>query len=176
MREGQKRHEEIRILDCEGTIKNSAFPGTNVGILPWGGVKLGQNCLICSYLLTKESHLLEIGDNVTISTNVKFVTHDNSAKLIFGDRGDLFGKIKIGDNCFVGENSVLLYGVELGNNIIVAAGSVVTRSFYEENIIIGGNPAKKISTWDKYREKYEDKAVRRKDMENRQDEDFLVRR
>ena len=100
-----------------------------------GGIKLGQNCLICSYLLTRESHLLEIGNNVTISTNVKFVTHDNSAKLIFGDRGDLFGKIKIGDNCFVGENSILLYGVELGNNIIVAAGSVVTRSFDEENIV-----------------------------------------
>ena len=120
--------------------------------------------------------MLEIGNNVTISTNVKFVTHDNSAKLIFGDRGDLFGKIKIGDNCFVGENSILLYGVELGNNIIVAAGSVVTRSFDEENIIIGGNPAKKISTWDKYQEKYQYKAIRRKDMENSQDDSFLVRR
>lgn len=141
-----------------------------------GGVKIGKNCLICSNILTKESHLLEIGNNVTISTNVTFITHDNSAKLLFGDRGDLFGKIKVGDNCFIGENSCLLYGVELGNNIIVAAGSVVTKSFDEENIIIGGNPARKISTWEKYQEKYEDKAIRRRDMEKRQNDNFLVRR
>ena len=56
--------------------------------------------------------------------------------------------ISIGDNCFLGQNSTIMYGCTLANNIIVASGSVVCNSFGEENIIIGGNPARKIGTWD----------------------------
>lgn len=71
-----------------------------------------------------------------------FVTLDNSIKLIHPGKTDLFGKIVIGDNCFIGENTTLLYGITIANNIIVASGSVVTKSFSEQGIIIGGNPAK----------------------------------
>lgn len=143
-----------------------------------GGVKIGNNCTICSYLLTKEPFLIEIGDETIISTNVTFVTHDNSAKLIFGSRGDLYGKIVIGNNCFIGQNSTILYGVSLADNIIVAAGSVVTRSFNDSNIIIGGNPARVISSWDKYKEKYESNAIRRNEMlkQIENDSSFLVKR
>lgn len=143
-----------------------------------GGVKIGKKCLICSSLLTKEPHLIEIGNNTTVSTNVSFITHDNSAKLIFGKRGDLFGKIVIGDNCFIGANATILYGVELENNIIVAAGAVVANSFHESNVIIGGNPAKVISSWDKYRNKYQNNAIRRSEMQKRIESDFsfLVKR
>ena len=101
---------------------------------------------------------------MTISTDVSFITHDNSAKLIYPDRGDLFGRISIGDNCFIGE---LLYGVTLGDNVIVAAGSVVTKSFYKSNIIIGGNPAHIIGTWDEYKQKYNNNTIKRKDMMRR---------
>ena len=71
---------------------------------------------------------------------------------------DLFGRITIGKNCFIGSNAVILYGVTLCDNIIVAAGSVVANSFHEERIIIAGNPARKISTWEKKKEKSEGKA------------------
>lgn len=71
----------------------------------------------------------------------------------------LIRKIKIGNNSFIGSGSVLLYGVELGNNVIVAAGSVVTKSFREENIILGGNPAHVIGSWDAFRKKYETNAT-----------------
>lgn len=47
-----------------------------------------------------------------------------------------------------------MYGVELANNIIVAAGSVVTKSFTEEGIIIGGNPARKIGSYEEFYKKY----------------------
>lgn len=121
--------------------------------------------------------MIEIGDHVTISSNVSFVTHDNSAKYLFNDRGDLFGKIIIRNNCFIGQNATLMYGVELADNIIVAAGSVVTKSFHESNIIIGGNPAKVIGTWDDFRKKYETKAIRRKDLGKYiEDDSFFVRR
>ena len=71
--------------------------------------------------------MLNIGNECTISTNVTFVTHDHSIFHVRKKYGDLWGKIKIGNNCFVGANSTILYGVELANNIIVGAGSVVTK-------------------------------------------------
>lgn len=97
-------------------------------------------------------------NNVCVSIDVKFVTHDFSVKKVLPDKANLFGKIIVGNNCFIGERATLLYGVELADNIIVAAGSVVTKSFTESNIIIGGNPAKKISTWEQFREKSKDFA------------------
>lgn len=96
--------------------------------------------------MTREPYLINIGNNVTVSTNVTFVTHDNSIKLLYPEKSDVFGKIVIGNNCFVGENVTILYGVTLADNIIVAAGSVVTKSFSNSNIIIGGNPAHIINT------------------------------
>lgn len=51
-----------------------------------------------------------------------------------------------------------MYGVTIADNVIVAAGSVVTKSVNESNVIVAGNPAKIISTWDKFAEKSKDYA------------------
>ena len=126
--------------------------------------------------MTREAYLIDIGDNVTVSTNVTFVTHDNSIKFLYPTKSDIFGKIVIGNNCFIGENSIILYGVTLADNVIVAAGSVVTKSFRDSNIIIGGNPARIINTWDRFSEKIKYNVVTRKEMENRieNDDTFLI--
>lgn len=125
------------------------------------GMSIKGGCNICCNIMTMEPFLVDIGSNVTISGDVKLVTHDNSvAKLNIGG-ADVFGRIVIGDNCFIGQNSIIMYGVELANNIIVAAGSVVCNSFSETNIVIGGNPAKKIGTWDALREKSSPYAISR---------------
>lgn len=88
--------------------------------------------------------MVTIGNNVTISAPVQLLTHDNSIiKMSKGEVTDTFGAISIGDNCFIGASTLILPGVTLADNVIVAAGSVVTKSFLESNIIIGGNPAKK---------------------------------
>lgn len=115
---------------------------------------------------------------MVISTYVKFVTHDYSIKKVLPDKANLFGKIIIGNNCFVGENSTLMYGIELADNIIVASGSVVTKSFTESNIIIGGNPARRIGTWDQFRDKYIKNAVDARDVSEliKQKPEILVRR
>jgi len=47
----------------------------------------------------------------------------------------------IGNDCFIGMNSIILKGTKIGNNLIVGAGSVVHKSF-PDNVIIAGNPAK----------------------------------
>lgn len=143
-----------------------------------GGVKIGKDCLLCSSPMTREPYLINIGNNVTVSTNVTFVTHYNSIKLLYPEKSDVFGKIVIGNNCFIGENVTILYGVTLADNIIVAAGSVVTKSFRNSNIIIGGNPAHIINTWDKFSEKIKDNVITRKEMENckERDSSFLISR
>lgn len=91
-----------------------------------GGATIGDKCFICSNLDLCEKYMLIIGDNVTISTNVTFVTHDHSFYHVYPGHGDLLGYINIGENCFIGENSTIMYGVTLAPRIIVAAGSVVT--------------------------------------------------
>lgn len=129
------------------------------------GMKIGEGCNICCNILTPESFLIEIGNNVTISAYVVFVTHDNSINKVDSSCPNLYGKIKIGSNCFIGERATLMYGVELCDNVIVASGSVVAHSFNKERIIIGGNPAKIIGTWDDFIAKNKDKAASRIDIE-----------
>lgn len=121
------------------------------------GMIIGENFRCFSKINDSEPYLINIGNNVTISTDVNFITHDNSVTKISSEFTDCFGRIIIGDNCFIGLGSIIMPGVTLSNNIIVAAGSVVTKSFTENNIIIAGNPAKIISKIDKeqiYLQKY----------------------
>lgn len=117
------------------------------------GAQIGENCNIYSNIVTSESYLIHIGNNVTISNGVQLVTHDNSICKVLPQYTDTFGHITIGDNSFIGAKVVILPGVTIPANTIVGSGSVVTKSFTEERTILGGNPAKVISTWDKYAEK-----------------------
>lgn len=125
------------------------------------GVNIGEGCNIYSDISTGESELIAIGNNVTISADVVFVTHDNSCIKINPNKSNLFGRIRVGDNCFIGQRSTILYGVTLANNIIVASGSVVTKSFDTEKVIIGGNPARIITTWEVYEAKNAAKMMTR---------------
>ena len=64
------------------------------------------------------------------------------------------GSIEIFDNCFIGANSTIMYNVKIGPNAIVAAGSVVTKDV-PEGVIVGGNPARIIGSYNALREKRE---------------------
>lgn len=113
------------------------------------GVTVGKNCRIyLSSLLSygPEPFLIEIGDNVFISGNVQFITHDGGINIFKKDMNNIvgnYGKIKIGNNCFIGFRAIILPNVQIGDNSIVCAGAVVADSF-PENSIIMGNPAKLI--------------------------------
>lgn len=126
------------------------------------GMKVGEGTKTASSLQTPEPYLIEIGENVTISHDVDFITHDNSVCKIFGVHNDLFGRIIIGNNCFIGAHAIVLYGVHIANNVIVAAGSVVTKSIEEENVIVAGNPARVIGNWDAFSKKVKDNIIYRR--------------
>ncbi len=62
-----------------------------------------------------------------------------------------FGRINIRDNCVIGERVILLPGVTIGPNSVVAAGSVVARSI-PPDVVAAGNPAKPVMTIHQYAE------------------------
>lgn len=118
-----------------------------------GGAQIGENVRAFSAVSSAEGYLIKVGDNVTLSSGVKFITHDNSAIKLYKDATDFVGSITIGNNCFVGMNTIFLPGVSICDNCIIGAGSVVTRSVTEPGSIVCGNPAKVVSNIEKLAEK-----------------------
>lgn len=86
-----------------------------------------------------------IGENVWITTNVGIISANHA---LLNQTVHIRDKVVIGDYSWIGMNSVILPGVELGPRTIVGAGSVVTKSFPEGFCVIAGNPAKKIKNID----------------------------
>ena len=62
------------------------------------------------------------------------------------------GKVKIGNNVFVGANSTILKGVSIGNNVIIGANSLVNKEV-PDNVVIAGNPARVIMSIEEYYQK-----------------------
>lgn len=124
------------------------------------GAKIGENCSIRTKYFGTEPYLIEIGDNVTIAADVKLITHDGSGSL-FGRRFR-YRKIIIGNNVFIGMNSIVLLGVKVGDNVIVGAGSVLTKSI-PSNSVVAGNPANIIMTYEEYAARYKDIVPKKTD-------------
>lgn len=91
-------------------------------------MSIGSGCRIFTDLAFSEPYLIKIGNNVTISTEVRLLTHDNSVIKLLEYKTDVVGTVVIGDNCFIGAGTIILPGVTLGNSVIVGAGSVVTKT------------------------------------------------
>ncbi|MBE6730276.1 MAG: acyltransferase [Ruminococcaceae bacterium] len=139
------------------------------------GMEIGEKTYIFSdEIETAEPYLVKIGNNVMIAPGVKFTTHDASASFYIPGASDLFGKIEIGNNCFIGMGAIVLPGVKLADNCIVAAGSVVTKSFCEENSVIAGNPAKKISTTEELNKKNEKYVLNTWGMSFQEKKNYLL--
>lgn len=94
-----------------------------------------------------------VGKNTRVGPRVKIISANHN--IYDFDRHDPAPPIKIGDNCWIGANAVILPGVELADRIIVAAGSVVNKSFLEGDCIIAGVPAKVVKKIGKYGEEPE---------------------
>lgn len=125
------------------------------------GMIIGKGTHIFSNIAASEPYLVSIGDNCTISTDVSFLTHDASVGVFLGREkySDICGRITVGNNCFIGNHSIVLYGVTIPDNTLVAAGSVVTKSIPEAGCIVGGNPARVIGRVDDYLAKNKDNML-----------------
>lgn len=84
-----------------------------------------------------------IGDNCLIAPNVGIYTAGHNISPINRNKTGFGKPITIGDNVWIGGHSVILGGIKIGDNSIIAAGSVVVKDV-PKNTIYAGNPAKKI--------------------------------
>lgn len=114
------------------------------------GVNIGKNNFISSKFWSSEGYLIKIGNNCQITAGVKFFTHGGGGAIRKEyPKFDCFGKVTIGNYVYIGNNSLIMPGVTIGDNVLVAAGSVVTKSV-PSNVVIGGNPAKIICSIEEY--------------------------
>lgn len=113
------------------------------------GMKVGENFTRLTGVILDPSHcwLIEIGNNVTMAPRVHILCHDASTKNFLAYTK--VGRVIVGDNVFIGTESVVLPGVTIGNNVVVGANSTVTHDV-PDNVVVAGTPARVICSLDEY--------------------------
>ena len=134
--ENVKVVEPLNIYGCE--IGNNTFIGPFVEIQK--DVKIGKNCKVQSHSFICE--LVTIGDNTVIAHGVMFINDLFSTGGPANGDKNLWKSTTIGNNVSIGSNATIL-PVSICDNVVIGAGSVVTRDIKESGIYVG-NPAKKI--------------------------------
>lgn len=117
------------------------------------GMQVGKNFERLNNVLIDDSHawLITIGDNVTLAPRVHILAHDASTKKFLGYTK--IGNVTIGNNVFVGAESVILPNVTIGDNVVIGANSTVT-SDIPNNVVAVGSPARVLCSLDEFMGKH----------------------
>ena len=127
-------------IGAYATIKPSSYYGRNLGV----GLKIGNNSNIGRYGYIGCSGQIIIGQNVMMGPRVSLFAENHAFASIdtpMKEQGVLRERIIIEDNCWLASGSIILAGVTIGRDSIVAAGSVVTKDVPAYSIV-AGSPAK----------------------------------
>lgn len=132
-------------------IKNGAKIGEECDIqtgiifhncMNYSNLIIGNNCHIGKNCFFDLRDRIIIKNNCVISMQCTFITHIDMSKSQLSKFFPPSSKeILINNNCYIGANSIILMGVELGRNSLIAAGSLINKNVSEFNIV-GGVPAK----------------------------------
>ena len=114
------------------------YPGCRVILDQKGKVKIGSNVFFnhgCSLTALEQ---ISVGDNCIFGENVKVYDHDHG----FNDRNIPIKKqlyniheVKIGNNVWIGSNTVILKGATIGNNVVIGAGSIIQGNIPDDSIV-----------------------------------------
>ena len=134
-----------------------------VGYARMLGVEVGENCKIGGLdrgTFSTEPYLISLGDHVEIAAGVRFITHDGGVWVFRESEPDIdvFAPIRLGNNVFVGMNSLILPGTTVGDNVVIGAGSVVKGDIAADSVV-AGVPARLIRTTAEYRKKLQPDVV-----------------
>tara|TARA_B100001057_G_C22832911_1_gene944115 strand:+ start:1456 stop:2106 length:651 start_codon:yes stop_codon:yes gene_type:complete len=111
-------------------------------------ISIGNNVSFNGTSISCRTTKIDIGDNTIIAPNVVIIDSDFHSLSPFEAREDNHDyeadkPVFIGRNVWIGMNSIILKGVSIGDNTVIAAGSIVTKNM-PSNIVVAGNPAEKI--------------------------------
>lgn len=117
------------------------------------GVKMGKNNFIASRFWSSEPYLITVGSHCQITAGVNIYTHGGAGAVRrWYPKFDTFGKVIIGDYVYIGNDAKIMPGVTVGDNVLIAAGSIVTKSI-PSNVVVAGSPAKYICSIEDYIER-----------------------
>ena len=113
------------------------------------GLTVGENFISYAPLYISEPYMVMIGNNVAISGNVTFITHDAAgehlARIGVSDGRSRLGRIAVHDDSGIGYGAMILPGVSIGPRSIVGAGAVVRNDVPPDTVVVG-NPARIATT------------------------------
>lgn len=118
------------------------------------GATIGTGSRLLIRSLGAEPFLVEIGNDTLVSSEVLFLTHDGGHWVTEAEfpTANRFGRIKVGSRVFIGARVILLPGVTVGDNVVIGAGSVVTRDV-PSGVVAAGVPARVLSSIEAYNAK-----------------------
>ena len=109
--------------------------GCKIKARPGAILKIGANTKVnynCMFICRKE---ISIGEGTEFGPSVYIYDHDHDYKAGLKAKEFKEASVKIGKNCWIGANTVILRGTEIGDNCVVAAGSVVRGNFKDNSLI-----------------------------------------
>jgi acetyltransferase-like isoleucine patch superfamily enzyme len=125
------------IMICTGVIRQKGV-----------GITIGNNSAIGAQSFLGGQGGITIGDDVIMGPGVRIFSENHnfsSLEMPIRLQGESRKGVVIGNNCWIGASSTILDGICIGEGAVVAAGSVVTKNV-DSNSVVGGVPAKLIST------------------------------
>jgi acetyltransferase-like isoleucine patch superfamily enzyme len=155
----------IRIRNIIVYVFRFVFSKLNpIGYAKFLGVKMGQNVHFYGMkpnMFSTEPWLITIGNNVYITADCAFITHDGGTLMLRKEVPDLeiTKPITIGNDVYIGIRTIILPGVTVGNRCIIGAGSVVSKSI-PDNSVAAGVPARVIKSTDEYFKKISSESLK----------------
>ena len=138
--EAEKREEKIR--EIFGQAGKNIYVESHFKCDYGYNISVGDNFYANFDCVFLDVCPIEIGDNCFLAPGVHIYTATHPLDAAERTSGIESAKpVKIGDNVWIGGRSVINLGVTIGNNVVVASGSVVVKDI-PDNVLVGGCPAK----------------------------------